>query len=285
MEAFLFYLNYIFYIPRKIMRLFCTLTLTITMLTLMLSSSVSFAEEEKQVQKSTVITQEQQIKQLQAQINQLNKQMVILNRNQQSIAKKIGLAGAKKQPVINIGKSASLGSEDAQVVLVEFTDLHCPFCKKFHNNIFPELEKQYIDTGKLRFIGKHYPILQLHKNAAVASFALECAREDGDYKKAKDWLFTRGKSFNKNSIDEFTTAMGLNSEKFTQCVESPTTAAQINNDMAIAKAIGVNQTPSFAIGLQKDGKVVNWKIITGAQSVENFGKAIAEISKLPSSKD
>ncbi|MCJ8321005.1 MAG: DsbA family protein [Colwellia sp.] len=270
------------------MRLFYPLVSVVALL-LSLSSAVSFAAEEKQAQKSDELTQAQQINILKTHITRLNKQVATLNRNQQSIAKKIGLTSPKKQqpqqPKIAIGNSASLGDKNAKVVLVEFTDLHCPFCKKFHNKIFPELEQQFIATGKLRFISKHYPIVQLHKNAAVAAFALECARADGDYKKAKDWLFTRGRGFNKASLDEFTQAMGLASDKFTLCVESPATAAQINEDMAIAKKIGVNQTPSFAIGLQKNGQVVDWKLITGAESVENFGKAIAEFSALAKTKD
>lgn len=264
------------------MRLIFTVAIAIIMSTFSLFSSVSFAAED--AKKSVVLTQEQQIKILQAHITQLNNQVSILNRNQQSIAKKIGLNSPKKQPAVMLGESASLGNKDAEVVLVEFTDLHCPFCKKFHDKIFPGLEKQFIDKDKLRFVGKHFPIVQLHKNAAVASFALECARESGDYKQAKNWLFARGKNFTKNNLDEFITAMDLPSEAFKQCVESPEIAESINRDIATARQIGVNQTPSFVIGLQKDGQVVDWKIITGAQSVENFGKAIAEYTALAKSK-
>jgi hypothetical protein len=54
--------------------------------------------------------------------------------------------------------------------------------------------------------------------------------------------------------------------------------------MAIARTIGINQTPSFAIGLQEEGKLVNWKIITGAESIENFGIAIEEFTQLAQSK-
>ncbi|XPF96146.1 DsbA family protein [Colwellia sp. RE-S-Sl-9] len=262
------------------MRSYCTAVFTVATLAFSLVSFMSFAVDEKQPQPKIKPTQEQQITLLQSQVQQLAKQLSILGRNQKAIAKKLGMGSTKKQPVLTIGNSASIGNESAKVVLVEFTDLHCPFCKKFHDNVLPDLEKQYIDTGKLRFVGKNYPIVQLHKNAAVAAFALECARESGDYKQAKSWLFAKGKAFNKDAMDEFTTAMGLDADKFNQCVESPATAAQINNDMKIAQVIGVNQTPSFAIGLQKDGEVVDWKIITGAQSVENFGKAIAEFEAL-----
>jgi len=263
------------------MRLVSTLFLAGVMLMIILSSTISLAAENNQAKLST---NDQKIQKLQKQVNILSNQLAIVIKNQQGIAKKIGVNTPKKQPVITVDNSASLGSVEAKIALVEFTDLHCPFCKKFHNKIYPELKKQYIDTGKLRFIGKHFPIVQLHKNAAVAAFALECAREDGDYKKAKDWLFERGKNFSKTHLDDFTRAMNLDKEKFAACVASPETAAQINKDMNIARAIGVNQTPSFAIGLQKNGQVIDWKIITGAQSVENFGKAIAQFTELAKTK-
>jgi len=280
------------------MRFLPTIAVTVSILIFAISAIGTSAyaetienEAKKEIKKENVaLTQQQQINILQAHIVQLNKQVAVLNRNQQGIAKKIGLTSKKPQtlpqvqPILPIGNSANLGNEEAKVVIVEFTDLHCPFCKKFHNKIYPELEKQYIDTDKVRFVGKSFPIVQLHKNAAVAAFALECAREDGDYKKAKDWLFERGKNFNKSNIEDFIRAMNLDKEKFAACVASPETAAQINKDMEIARAIGVNQTPSFAIGLQKNGQVIDWKIITGAQSVENFGKAIAQFTELAKTK-
>lgn len=267
------------------MRLLSVLAVITTILFSTISTTTHAEEVKKAEKESIALTAQQKIKVLQKHIIQLKQQVDILNQNQQAIAKKIGLTAPKKQPEITIDDSASLGDKEATVVMVEFTDLHCPFCKKFNNNVFPELKKQFIDTGKLLFIGKHFPIVQLHPNAAVAAFSLECAREDVDYKKAKDWLFERGKFFSKNSLAEFTDAMGLDSDKFNQCVSDPATATNINKDMVTARAIGVNQTPSFAIGLQKDGQVVDWKIITGAQSVENFGTAIAEFEALAKTKD
>ncbi len=263
------------------MRLPPFLAVTTSVLLTLLVSSCD-AQEDVAAQETVAMTQAQQIQQLKAHIEHLTKQVAVLNRNQKSIADKIGLTKPQpqQQPVIDIGNSASLGDDNAKVVLVEFTDLHCPFCKKFHQQRFPELEKEFIDTGKLRFVSKHYPILQLHKNAAVAAFSLECAREEGAYEKAKDWLFARGREFSKNDTAEFTQTLGLNSDEFNQCITSPATAAQINNDMKIAKLIGIKQTPSFVIGLQKNGQVVDWKIITGSQSIENFSKAIAEFTKL-----
>jgi protein-disulfide isomerase len=177
-----------------------------------------------------------------------------------------------------------MGSEDADVAIVEFTDLHCPFCEKFHNTIFPALDEKFISTNQVRFVGKHYPIVQLHKNAHTAALALECAKDQNNYTKAKNWLFEQGKGFDQKQFKQFTTELALNDDDFNQCIVNPATVSQIDNDLALAQAIGVTQTPSFAIGVQKDGQVVNWKIITGAQSVENFTKAIAEFTALAKSK-
>ncbi|MBU2869351.1 thioredoxin domain-containing protein [Colwellia sp. E2M01] len=270
------------------MRLLPLITIATSMLLTLLVSSCG-TEKDNVEQDTASMTEAQKIEVLKSHIEHLTKQISVLNRNQQAIADKLGITKASspssstnpnQQPTIDISTSASVGDANAKVVMVEFTDLHCPFCKRFHDERLPELTKAYIETGKLRFVGKNYPIQQLHPNAAVAAFSLECAREEGAYKEAKAWLFARGKNFTKNNITEFTTAMKLDNDKFNQCVGSAKTAEQINNDMKIARLIGIKSTPSFVIGLEKDGKLVDWKIITGSQPMENFAKAIDEYTEL-----
>jgi len=256
------------------------------LVTLLVSSFNVTAQDnpEKTQETSKLDKLSKQVQLLQNQVVHLSKQVLTLNKNQQSMAKKIGIGAPPKQPVINIDNSASIGSEDAKVAIVEFTDLHCPFCKKFHDTIFPGLDEKFISTNQVRFVGKNYPIVQLHKNARTAALALECARDQNNYKKAKDWLFEQGKGFDQKQFKQFTSELALNDENFNQCMVNPATASQIDSDLRLAQKIGVTQTPSFAIGIQKNGQVVNWKIITGAQSIENFTKAIAEFTALAKSK-
>lgn len=233
------------------------------------------------IAETTVQTEQAaQIEQLQEELTQLKKQVVILNRNQQGIAKHIGITkNANKQPLLPINNSARLGKADAKVVLVEFTDLHCPFCKRFNEQIMPALMDKYIDTGKVQFIGKSYPIVSLHKNAYTAALALECARaqEPANQKKystAKSWLFTKGKKFTSQEFLSFTNDLNLKSDEFEKCVVSEDTKQLIQNDLALVKEIGLKSTPSFAVGLLEEGNVAQWKTFSGAKTIEQFSQAI-----------
>src|SRR5262245_20573757 len=59
---------------------------------------------------------------------------------------------------LKIGRETALGQKDAPLVMVEYTDYQCPFCNRFYTTTFPDLKKQYIDTGKVRFISRDYPL-------------------------------------------------------------------------------------------------------------------------------
>src|SRR5258706_11050734 len=74
----------------------------------------------------------------------------------------------------------SLGDAKAPLVLVEYTDLQCPFCQQFHNTAFAQIKANYIDTGKVRFVSRDFP-LDFHENARRAATAGRCAAEQGKY--------------------------------------------------------------------------------------------------------
>mgnify|MGYP000701734159 CR=1 FL=1 len=215
-----------------------------------------------------------EIEQLEAEVSELKAQFVKLNRNQKAIAEHIGLAGKPKQPKLVLEDSAIIGNKDAKVALVEFTDLHCPFCKKFHDETLPLIKEKYIDTNQVLFVGKHFPIPSLHPNAGQASILLECARKEVDYSTAKAWLFNKGRALNGDSVDELVAELSLSKEEFMDCLAASETSAAINQDIALAKSIGIKSTPSFAVGTIENGEVVNWKTFSGAKSIEQFSEAI-----------
>ena len=69
------------------------------------------------------------------------------------------------------------GNPDAPITIVEFSDFQCPFCAKFHSTTLPQLEANYIDSGKVKFVYRDFPIQSIHPNAVPAAFAAECADE------------------------------------------------------------------------------------------------------------
>ena len=161
-----------------------------------------------------------------------------------------------------------LGSEQAQLTLVEFTDYQCPFCNMFHLNTFPELKKQFVDTGLVRFISRDLP-LDFHEHAFEAARAARCAGEQDRYWEVRDWLSSYPDYLTNDAILSAATRVGVDGPSFRACLESERHRADIQQDIADAKAIGITGTPGFVIGRSSHGVVEGIKIV-GAQSYETF---------------
>ena len=93
------------------------------------------------------------------------------------------------------GHLPQLGKTNAKVAIVEFSDFECPFCKQFFNETFSQIKREYIDTGKVAFYFRHYPLTSIHPNAQIAAEATECANEQGKFWQFHDMLFTNQESW------------------------------------------------------------------------------------------
>jgi len=80
------------------------------------------------------------------------------------------------------------GDPNAPVTVVEYSDFQCPFCKRFYQQTLPQLEKNYIETGKVKFVYKDFPLDSIHPNARPAHIAAECADEQGKFWEYHDLL-------------------------------------------------------------------------------------------------
>ena len=91
-----------------------------------------------------------------------------------------------------------LGDSDAPITVVEFSDFQCPFCARFHTETFGLLKQNYIDTGKIRFVYKDYP-LGFHQFAQKASETAECAGEQDKFWEMHEKLFAAGQEWQGGS--------------------------------------------------------------------------------------
>jgi protein-disulfide isomerase len=97
-------------------------------------------------------------------------------------------SGAAKIDVAK-GHLPILGKDSAKVAIVEFSDFQCPFCESFFTNTYPQLKKDYLDTGKAQLAFRHYPLTSIHPNSEKAHQAAECANEQGKFWEYHDLLF------------------------------------------------------------------------------------------------
>ena len=112
--------------------------------------------------------------------------------------------------LVNVSGKPSLGRQDAPVTLVEFSDYQCPFCKRHFSSVYPILKKEYIETGKLRYVFRDFPIAILHPQAQKAHEAARCAGEQNIYWEMHDMLFENAKDFSVSALKGHATKIALN---------------------------------------------------------------------------
>jgi protein-disulfide isomerase len=175
-----------------------------------------------------------------------------------------------------LGDSPFLGKADAPVSVLEFTDFQCPFCQRHFQQTFGDIKKNYIDTGKIKYYLKHFP-LGFHPNAQKASETVACANEQG-----KNWEMHE-KIFNTQSdwqgldatavsakFKEYAKDVGLNAGTFATCLDTGATAEAVKADQAAGSASGIDGTPGFWILGPNDQK----QLISGAYPFATFQAAI-----------
>lgn len=185
-----------------------------------------------------------------------------------------GARAAPTGPVrANIADAPTLGRADAPVTIVEFSDYQCPFCQRFFATILPALKKEYIETGKARYVFRDYPIDQLHPHARKAAEAAHCAGEQEKFWEMHDVLFQNAKALAPPQLADHGRTLGLDAVKFEECLSSGRHAARVERGIADAAAASVQGTPGFVIGLTK-GDFVEGTPVRGAQPIDTFRQII-----------
>jgi protein-disulfide isomerase len=174
---------------------------------------------------------------------------------------------------VDVAGANVLGRADAPVTLVEFTDLECPYCRIFHVGTFEQLKREYIDTGKVRFISRDFP-LDFHPNARPAALAVRCAGEQGKF-----WEMRHGVTLNASKLgppvyDRLAGELGLDLSRFSACVSSDRYKAAIDRDVADAMSAGVTGTPTFVLGATAAGTAVEGHRLVGALPYPAFESRI-----------
>lgn len=196
--------------------------------------------------------------------------------------KELARAGGPAPPptpesiLLGIDDDPVKGDRKARLVLVEFSDFQCPFCARFVRETLPEIEKDYIKTGKLRYVFRDFPITSAHKDALKAAQAAGCALDQGKYWEMHDRLFENQAAYTVYNLTQNAEAIGLNKETFQQCLSKNEYETEVQSDFADGLKAGVNQTPTFFLGLTEPNspKVKVLTVITGAKPYAVFKAAI-----------
>ena len=161
------------------------------------------------------------------------------------------------------------GAATAPVWVVEISDFQCPYCKMWHDSVYPAIKKQYVDAGVVRMAYVNLP-LSMHQNAVPAAEAAMCAAAQDKFWQMHDALFATQEKWGTldkpgKLLDSLATSVGVDGQVWRDCMASGLMRRVINGDRARAAQTGARSTPTFFVGSQP---------ILGAQPADSFRKYI-----------
>jgi protein-disulfide isomerase len=163
---------------------------------------------------------------------------------------------------IPIEGAYAIGPEDAPITIVEFSDYQCPFCKRWHAEVYEPLLAAY--PGQIRLVYRHLPLTSIHPDAFAAAEAAMCAGEQNAYWQFHEKLFD-GELLGSGVYTQYAQDLSLDLAGFETCITERTYQAQVQADSDFAINLGVNSTPTFFI---------NGLAIVGAQPLDVFQQVI-----------
>lgn len=157
----------------------------------------------------------------------------------------------------------SIGPADAPIVLVEFSDYQCPYCQRWHEQVYTSLMAAY--PGQVRLVYRNLPLTQIHPQAMNAAEAAMCAGEQNAYWQYHEKLFANSDALSDDIYARLAADLGLDAADFESCMTDHKYLDEIQADMQFAIDLGVQSTPTFFI---------NGLAVVGAQPLNVFQQVI-----------
>jgi len=204
-----------------------------------------------------------------------------LREIKQLLERHVGAGAEARSPAVRLAIGAgapSLGRDDAPVTVVEFTDLECPFCRQFHTTTFEQIKKQFVDTGRVRFVSRDFP-LDFHQHAMAAAHAVRCAGEQNRYWEMRHRVMTQPMP-DDGALGDIAGAIGLKVDQFRECHRTGKYRAAIAQDIAESLEIGISGTPTFVIGRTTPTGVEGERVV-GALPYEVFEQKLNALLGTP----
>ena len=256
-------------------------TLTICLLFVFSINTIAYAEGDQEQllgQRYEWVLEEilQQVTELRKEVISMKEEVAALNVKFDALPKGAVQGGKDALTKVELGGNI-LGDEDASYAIVEFSDFQCPYCSRHAESVFPQIKKELIDTGKIRYTVRDYP-LGFHKEAKGAAIAANCAGEQDRYWDMHEVLFANQRKLKNDFYIETAQSLNLEQDKFTQCLENPAKSKAVDQDIAYGNSLGVTGTPKFFVGRIKDNTIIDIQVISGAQNYDAFSGAIERLN-------
>ena len=166
-----------------------------------------------------------------------------------------------------------LGNPSAPLTIVEFSDFECSYCRRFHKQVMPQLKRDYIDTGLVRFVHKDLP-LPFHPHALPAAAAARCAGEQNRYWELYSSLFDQQNCLGCKGVLAIAAEAEFNISRLQACMKKESTLALINANRSEASLHNISATPTFIIGPTRSDGSLDGQILEGALPWVTFQSTI-----------
>lgn len=180
-------------------------------------------------------------------------------------------------PSVNLDGSPTLGSDAAKIGIVEFSDYECPYCRTSQTKLLPQVKKEYIDTGVVRYVHKDYPLVSIHSQAAPAAIAAACAGSQGRFWDMHEALFAN--PLRDALYPELARKLKLDEQRFSACLNDVAPRQAIYRDVQEARRLGISGTPSFVVGRIEGNKLIATGVSKGMPSFEAIIQQVEALRK------
>ncbi len=221
-----------------------------------------------------------ELRALKSDLEQMRTELEAVKKELKSIRQVLERRAAQpKQParvVANVSTSGNpiKGKKDAPVTMVEFSDYQCPFCGRFFRSTLPTLKAEYVDTGKVRYAFRDFPLDRIHPYARKAAEAAHCAGDQGKYWEMHDVLFQNQRGLEVDKLKEYAHSLDLDAAAFATCVDTGKYKTKVQKNLEDGIKAGVRGTPSFFIGKTKPDGTIHGVMISGARPPTAFRQEI-----------
>ena len=141
-----------------------------------------------------------------------------------------------------------MGSAEAKVTMVEFSDYQCFFCRRHDRQVAPRIAEEYVESGRLKYVFADFPLAS-HPGASRAAQAAHCAGDQGKYWEMNDLLFRHPESLTPVTLRAFGSSLEIDNQVFLDCVESGKHAQKVRDGLRQGERARIQGTPSFFFGL------------------------------------
>jgi protein-disulfide isomerase len=241
-----------------------------SLLALGLTASAARAQTAQPPAQGTAMTQQQLDEEILKELKAIHQLLERLTTPQQPAA-----ARPTSGKLTNLVNARSLGSPNAPLTMVEFTDLQCPYCRQYVSATFEQIKKNWIDTGKLRYISRDFP-LDIHPLSMVAARAARCAGEQGKFWDMRTTLMKNANLLTPDYITQTAESLKLDLKTFASCSASGKYDADIQAEEVEGFRLGVEGTPTFLLGKTQPDSVEG-PMIVGALPYALFDQKLKDL--------